>query len=194
MQNICSLSLFISSFFLLYVAAVKQSNDPEKLRPWMREVLVAPKPKRVGPGVIRYEKSYERTNKNTGEHLSLRYTSERSEDEFINLDLEPELFGVDCEDEVLILHASNSFPLSEFVKNNTGRLIYGGIKWECQIRDQGIGPFFRSITSIPVIRNDTNNLLSITIQVQDASPFSFFGRYTRTENIELNHHIRKIVC
>jgi hypothetical protein len=177
MQNVCNLSLLLCSFFLLHGAAAKQRKDPEKLRPWMREVLVAPKPKRVGPGVIRYEKSYERTNKNTGEHLSLRYTSERNEDEFINLDLDPELFGVDCEDEVLVLHVRNSsFSLSEYVKNNTGRLIYGGIKWECQIRDQGVGPFFRSITSIPVIRNDTNNLLSITIPVQDASPFSFFGR------------------
>jgi hypothetical protein len=171
--------VFVQWVFLASSAnPVKEMDDPESLRPWMRALLRNPAPKRVRPGVLKFEKSYERTNRNTGEHLSLRYTVEREENAFINLDSESGLLSVDCEGDILILQAElaaeGSFSVSEY---KTGRLIYGGIHWGCKNKHQEIGPIFKSLTSIPVIYNDPYSALTtITLNVKDDSPFSFFGR------------------
>ncbi len=134
--------------------------------------------KRVRPGVLRFEKSYDRINKETGEYLHLRYTTEREENAFINLDTEPGLSSVNCENDTLILEVENSFSLSEYVLNNLGRLIYGGSEWGCQTKDKEIGPIFKSISSLAVIHNESNGTLAtVTFEAKDASPFSFFGRY-----------------
>jgi hypothetical protein len=166
--------VFVVLFLTSSANAIKQTEDPESLRPWMRELLKNPAPTNVRPGVLRFEKSYERNNRNTGEHLSLRYSVERNENAFINLDIVPGLFGVDCEDGILTLHVGNSFSMSGF---DTGQLIYGGSQWGCKNANQEIGPIFKSTASIPVIHNVPNSTLgTITFDVKDDSPFSFFGR------------------
>jgi hypothetical protein len=175
------LYFLLSGCFMNLAQAVKNMESQEDLRPWMRELLHSPAPKRVRPGVIRYEKSYERTNKNTGEHLSLRYTTERNEDAFINLDTEPELVSVDCREDTMILQVKKSFSISGFLVwrqyNNTGRLIYGGIAWECRSKNGEISPIFKSMASSPTMLDHPNSTFSsLTFKVQDASPFSFFGR------------------
>jgi hypothetical protein len=170
---LCALCGFIVS----RANAAKKMEAPELLRPWMRELLNIPASKLVRPGVLRFEKSYERTNKETGEHLRLRYTTEREENAFINLDLEPGLSNVTCENDTLILEVENSFSVSEYVINNIGRLVYGGNEWGCQTKNKEIGPMFKSISSMAIIYNDSKSTpATISFETNDASPFSFFGR------------------
>jgi hypothetical protein len=178
MSYLClTFAILLCGYFASPANAAKTINTPDILRPWMLELLSTPTSKRVRPGVIRYEKSYERTNKDTGEHLRLKYTTEREDNAFINLDTAPGLSSVHCGESTLILNVENSFSVSEYVINNLGRLIYGGSDWGCQTKNQEIGPFFKSIASMAVIRNESNSTLAaIFFEVKDASPFSFFGR------------------
>jgi hypothetical protein len=172
-----SFAVFLCGVFVSRADAAKKMESPDLLRPWMRELLNIPASKLVRPGVLRFEKSYERTNKETGEHLHLRYTTEREENAFINLDLEPGLSSVNCEKDTLILEVENSFSVSEYVINNIGRLVYGGSEWGCQTKSKENGPIFKSISSMAEIHNDSNSTLAtISFETNDASPFSFFGR------------------
>ena len=120
-----------------------------------------------------------RTNKETGEHLSFRYTAEREINAFINLDTEAGLLGVDCEEGSLTLLVENTFSASEYVFNSSSprRLVYGGSAWGCQTKNNATSPIFKSIASVPVISNDSSSTLStVTFQVKDESPFTFLGR------------------
>lgn len=156
-------------------AAAKTTIDPEVSRPWMRELLRSPEPKQVRPGIFRYEKSYERSNKYNGEYLHFRYWSERADDLFINLDTLNGLFQVQCDEKVMKLKFKVS-GVEHFI-NSTGRLVYGSSKWGCRTKNHDIGPLFKIVTSAAVSEyasNDTN--ATITLEVQDSSPFAFFGR------------------
>jgi hypothetical protein len=159
---------------IVYADAASKKYTADELRPWMRELLKTPTPIRVRPGVLRYEKSFERINKKTGEHMSLRYSTERNEDAFINLDTEPSLLSVNCSGERLTLHTDSLFSTTKYY---IGRLVYGGSKWECQAENQDVSPLFTNISSVPILKKNTNTTHSaLTFEVQDVSPFAFFGR------------------
>lgn len=124
--------------------------------------------------MLRYEKSFERTNKNTGEHTSLRYSTERNEDTYLDLDKESGLVSVKCSADLLTLHVDSLFSIAGY---KIGKLVYGGTQWECLAQDKEIGPVFKAISSVPILRNGTNcTPTTISFEAKDASPFAFFGR------------------
>eukprot|EP00961_Rhodomonas_salina_P144648 1947433-Rhodomonas_salina.1 len=115
----------------------KKGTDPEFF-----EVRRAPKPEfDASKGTTKYELLYQRTNKETGEHTSFSYQSERNNDHVVWLDDDDSVLEVDCgSEEVLILKVADSCSLLLGMKDwqledGQGFLVYGGCSRDRNNRD-----------------------------------------------------------
>ena len=163
-------------------ASFRKPGNQEDPRPWMQELRRTPTPTIVAPGVHLYEKNFERTNRETGEHLSFKYSVRVEEDAYIQLNDATGLMGIKCETDSIILTVDSTFNLKPFWSwdlNGTGRLLYGGRRHGCNNTEGEIAQIFRSIASLPSLQNssDANSQFYILIvPTRGVSPFSFFGR------------------